>query len=107
MFDAQLAPHCPLGLVAFAACIQVDAATPNAAVQETVIDFTALLDGEEHAYVRNREDWVPVDGYLPVPQGVGLGLDIDEQLVRERAVEVAPSIELWWSDPRDGSYVEW
>ncbi|KJL31058.1 galactonate dehydratase [Microbacterium oxydans] len=107
VFDAQLAPHCPLGLVAFAACIQVDAATPNAAVQETVIDFTALLDGEEHAYVRNREDWMPVDGYLPVPQGVGLGLDIDEQLVRERAVEVAPSIELWWSDPRDGSYVEW
>ncbi|MHC9045248.1 galactonate dehydratase [Microbacterium saperdae] len=107
VFDAQLAPHCPLGLVAFAACIQVDAATPNAAVQETVIDFAALLDSEEHAYVRNREDWVPVDGYLPVPQGVGLGLDIDEQLVRERAVEVAPSLELWWSDPRDGSYVEW
>lgn len=108
VFDAQLAPHCPLGLVAFAACIQVDAALPNAAVQETMIDFAGFLDdAEEHGYIANRAEWIPVDGYLPVPAGPGLGVDIDEQWVRERAVQVAPSLTLWWSDPRDGSYLEW
>lgn len=106
VFDVQLAPHCPLGLVAFAACVQVDAALPNAAVQETVIDFARLSD-DEHAYVSNRGDWVPTDGYLPVPSAPGLGLDIDEDVVRERTAEVAPSLTLWWSDPRDGGYVEW
>ncbi|WP_353112836.1 galactonate dehydratase [Microbacterium sp.] len=106
VYDAQLAPHCPLGPVAFAACVQVDAALPNAAVQETMIDFETFLD-DEHAYVLNRTDWIPVDGYLPVPTAPGLGLEIDEELVRERATEVAPSLALWWSDPRDGSYLEW
>lgn len=105
--DVQLAPHCPLGLVAFAACVQVDAALPNTAVQESMIDFAGLLDDDEHAYVRNRHEWMPVDGYLRVPTGPGLGLEIDEEVVRARSTEVAPSVALWWSDPRDGSYVEW
>lgn len=107
VFDVHLAPHCPLGPVAFAACVQVDAALPNVAVQEAMIDFAGLLDDDEHAYVRNRGDWMPESGYLPVPTGPGLGLEIDEDIVRERAAEVAPSVALWWSDPRDGSYVEW
>ncbi len=106
VFDVQLAPHCPLGLVAFAACVQVDAALPNAAVQETMIDFARLRD-DEHAYVVNRDEWMPQQGYLPVPTGPGLGVEIDEDLVRERAADVAPTLALWWSDARDGSYVEW
>lgn len=107
VFDAQLAPHCPLGLLAFAACIQVDAALPNAAVQETMIDLPRILDDDEYDWVRNRGDWMPEDGYLPIPSGPGLGVEIDDDLVRARAAEVAPSLTLWWSDPRDGSYVEW
>jgi len=33
-FDAQLAPHCPLGPIALAASIQVAVATPNFLIQE-------------------------------------------------------------------------
>ena len=35
-YDVALAPHCPLGPVALAACIQVDATCYNAFIQEPV-----------------------------------------------------------------------
>ena len=33
-YDVALAPHCPLGPIALAACLQVDACSPNAFIQE-------------------------------------------------------------------------
>ena len=38
-YDVQLAPHCPLGPVALAACVQLDLAVPNFYAQEHVIDL--------------------------------------------------------------------
>ena len=33
-YDVAVAPHCPLGPIALAACLQVAACTPNVAIQE-------------------------------------------------------------------------
>ena len=37
IYDVQLAPHCPLGPIALAACLQVGFATPNFLIQEQSI----------------------------------------------------------------------
>ena len=33
-YDVAVAPHCPLGPIALAASLQLDACTPNAVIQE-------------------------------------------------------------------------
>jgi galactonate dehydratase len=48
----------------------------------------------------------PVDGYLAIPQGPGLGVEIDEAAVRDVAKEGHR-----WRNPiwrhKDGSFAEW
>ncbi|RKD89214.1 galactonate dehydratase [Halopiger aswanensis] len=80
-YDASIAPHCPIGPVALAASLHVDAAAPNALIQEQVI----LDDADALAYVKNDEIFEPTDGYLELPDGPGLGVEIDEERVRDRA----------------------
>ncbi|MDX1745906.1 MAG: galactonate dehydratase, partial [Halobacteriales archaeon] len=38
-YDVAMAPHCPLGPIALAACLQVDACAPNALIQEQSLDI--------------------------------------------------------------------
>jgi len=38
-YDVALAPHCPLGPVALASCLQVDACSPNALIQEQSLNI--------------------------------------------------------------------
>jgi galactonate dehydratase len=80
-YDIQLAPHCPLGPVALAACLQLDLAVPNFYAQEHVID----LSGPDSADLRFLEDpavLLPVDGHVPRLAGPGLGIHVDEEAVR-------------------------
>ena len=55
---------------------------------------------------RNKDALTPVDGFLPVPEGPGLGVDIDEAAVRE-----ADKDRHRWRNPiwrtKDGSFAEW
>ena len=57
-------------------------------------------------FCTNKEALTPVGGYLPVPQGPGLGVDIDEAAVRE-----ANKDRHRWRNPifrtHDGSFAEW
>ena len=80
-YDASIAPHCPIGPLALAASLHVDAAAPNALIQEQVI----VDDEDAMRYVENDEIFEPTDGYLDLPDGPGLGIDIDEDRVRELA----------------------
>lgn len=41
-YDVALAPHCPLGPIALAACVQVDATLANFAIQEMSLGVSAL-----------------------------------------------------------------
>lgn len=78
-YDASIAPHCPIGPLALAASLHIDAAAPNALIQEQVI----LDDDEAMRYVENDAIFEPIDGYLELPDEPGLGIEIDEARVRE------------------------
>ncbi|MFB6137136.1 MAG: galactonate dehydratase [Halobacteriaceae archaeon] len=103
--DAALAPHCPLGPIALAACLQVDACSPNALVQEQVVH----REQDRHVLELLADPGVldHDDGFVDVPAGPGLGVEIDEAVLRERAAEGAYE----WSVPQlghdDGGVAEW
>ena len=88
-YEVSLAPHCPLGPVALAACLAVDSCSVNFAFQESSMGIhynteggTDLLD-----YIKNKEDFKITNGYMKVLTKPGLGIDIDEQRVREAALK--------------------
>lgn len=104
--DIALAPHCPLGPVALAACLQLDFVSHNAVFQEQSMGIHYNKDAELLDYVRNRDDFRIADGHvqpLPLP---GLGVDVDE----ERVIEASRNAGEWrnpvWRH-RDGSVAEW
>ncbi|TDK60466.1 galactonate dehydratase [Sapientia aquatica] len=104
--DVALAPHCPLGPVALAACLQVDFVSHNAVLQEQSMGIHYNKGAELLDYVVNRDDFTIVGGYIaPLPKP-GLGVVIDEQRVEE-ASRNAPD----WRNPlwrhQDGSVAEW
>ena len=68
-----VAPHNPYGLLSTAACLQVDACTPNFLIQEFVVDQAPLWAGPAPFRV--------VDGYFTIPDGPGLGVTLDESLL--------------------------
>lgn len=106
IYDAQIAPHCPLGPVSLAACLQVDLAVSNTYAQEQVID-AHLVDNPALAYIANPEVLRAVDGHIARLTGPGLGIEIDEDAVRALVLtgELPPGSPQW-SYP-DGSFAEW
>lgn len=89
-YDVALAPHCPLGPIALAANIQVDAACANFAIQEMSLGIHYNIGGADITdYISNPEVWNVADGMLKLMDGPGLGIEIDESLVREATRECA------------------
>ena len=105
-FDVAVAPHCPLGPLALAACLQLDATSPNAAIQEMSLGIHYNVGHDLLEYITDKEVLSAVDGYLPIPDGPGLGVTIDEAAVRE-----ADKDRHRWRNPifrlKDGSFAEW
>lgn len=105
-YDVGAAPHCPIGPIALAACLHAGAVANNVALQEQVLDLHEIDGNPQLAYVRNKAMFAIKDGYVSIPQGPGLGIDIDETALREQ-------VELWqnWQAPytknEDGSVAEW
>ncbi|NNM75880.1 galactonate dehydratase [Sphingomonas sp. ID1715] len=106
-YDVAVAPHCPLGPLALAACLQLAATAPNVAIQEMSLGIHYNTGGHDLLnFVVNKEALTPVDGFLPIPQAAGLGVEIDEAAVRE-----ADKDRHRWRNPiwrtGDGSFAEW
>ncbi|MBA5688655.1 galactonate dehydratase [Rugamonas apoptosis] len=105
-YDVGLAPHCPLGPVALASCLQVDFVSHNAVLQEQSMGIHYNQGAELLDYVRNRDDFRIVDGYMSPPRLPGLGVDVDEEAVIAASAH-APD----WHNPlwrhADGSVAEW
>jgi galactonate dehydratase len=106
-YDVAVAPHCPLGPLALASCLQIAACTPNHAIQEISLGIHYNTGGHDLLnFCTDKAPLTPVDGYLPVPEGPGLGVDIDEAAVRE-----ADKDRHRWRNPvwrtSDGSFAEW
>jgi galactonate dehydratase len=96
---AALAPHNPYGPLNFAACLQVDACTPNFLIQEYVHP-TAL--GENYL----TEPFVVKDGYIDVPQAPGIGVTLNEEWIREHPLSPLPDVGRWFHED-DGSIADW
>lgn len=83
-YDVALAPHCPLGPIALAACCQIAACTPNFAIQEMSLGIHYNVGGVDlGTYVVDEGVWRVEEGYIGVLAGVGLGIEIDEEMVRK------------------------
>jgi galactonate dehydratase len=95
VYYAGIAPHCPLGPIALAACLQLDAAIPNFLAQEG-----GRITGEGYLKVPFRQE----GGYLPLPTGPGLGIELDEDALADK-------IDHDWQNPKayadDGSAIDW
>ncbi|MFB6295953.1 MAG: galactonate dehydratase [Halobacteriales archaeon] len=104
-YDVALAPHCPLGPIALAACLQVDACAPNALIQEQSLGIHYNEGVDELDYLADPAVFAFEDGYVDLPDGPGLGIEMDEDVIRERAGEVDWHNPVWRHD--DGSVAEW
>lgn len=105
-YDVAVAPHCPLGPIALAACLQLDAVSYNAYIQEQSLGIHYNKSNDLLDYAKNKDVFKYSDGMVEIPQGPGLGVDIDEEYVIERAKEGHR-----WRNPiwrhADGSVAEW
>ena len=94
-YYAGVAPHCPLGPVSLAACLQLAACTPNFVCQEQVNLGEGYL----------KAPFVVKQGYVDVPTGPGLGIEVDEEALAEKLYDGG------WETPRlwheDGSVADW
>lgn len=105
-YDVALALHCPLGPIALAACLQVDAVSYNAAIQEQSLGIHYNKSNDLLDYICNQEVFDYKDGFVQIPSGAGLGITVNEVYVREMA-----KIGHDWHNPlwrhQDGSVAEW
>jgi galactonate dehydratase len=105
-YDVALAPHCPLGPVALAACLQLDFVAHNAVIQEQSMGIHYNKGGELLDYVINRDDFTLTDGFiLPLPKP-GLGVEVDEARVIAASLNAPDWRNPLWRHP-DGSVAEW
>jgi galactonate dehydratase len=106
VYDVQLAPHCPLGPLALAACLQVGFATPNYLIQEQSIGIHYNQGAEVLDYVMDKTPLMFVDGSVERLTGPGLGIDIDEAAVRAADARGHAWRSPVWRHP-DGGLAEW
>lgn len=105
-YDVAVAPHCPLGPITLAASLQLDFCTPNAFIQEQSLGLHHNQGSELLDYLRDSTVFHYQDGYVPLMTAPGLGIDIDEEKVRDMA-----AIGYNWRNPvwrtPDGAVAEW
>ncbi|MGC4044167.1 MAG: galactonate dehydratase [Armatimonas sp.] len=105
-FDVAVAPHCPLGPLTLAASLQLDFCTPNAIIQEQSLGIHYHQGEELLDYLTDKGSFVYENGYVLKPTAPGLGIEINEDLVRERAKTPHQWRNPMWHLP-DGSLTEW
>lgn len=108
-YDVGVAPHCPLGPIAFAASLQIGFSTPNFVICEmswkmhyNVGDFDLLT------YLKNPEVFAVENGSIALLTAPGLGIELDEEMIRKNAVDHK---DFSWRNPTwrgpDGAIREW
>ncbi|WP_334122003.1 galactonate dehydratase [Glutamicibacter sp.] len=105
-YDVAVALHCPLGPIALAANLQIDAGAYNAFIQEQSLGIHYNKSNDLLDYVNDPSVFAYEDGMVAIPEGPGLGIDVNEEYVIERAAEGHR-----WRNPiwrhKDGSFAEW
>jgi galactonate dehydratase len=94
-YYAAIAPHNPLGPISLAAGVQIAASIPNFLCQEQV----SLGDG----YL--KQPFSLSEGYLDLPSGPGLGIELDEDALAGKIGHDWRNPEAY--DAEDGSVTDW
>ncbi|HKT28623.1 galactonate dehydratase [Dyella sp.] len=104
--DVALALHCPLGPIALAANLQLDAMCHNAFIQEQSLGIHYNATNDLLDYITDRSVFAYENGFVTMPTGPGLGVQVNEAYVAERA-----TVGHRWRNPiwrhSDGSVAEW
>lgn len=105
-YDIAAAPHAPYGPVALAATLQVDTCSPNVFIQEQSLGIHYNQGFDLLDFVKNKEIFSFTDGFVDIPDKPGLGLELDEDVIKEVAKD-----GLVWTNPHwknyDGTIAEW
>ena len=105
-YDVGLALHCPLGPIALAVCLQIDAGAHNAFIQEQSLGIHYNVGNDLLDYLDNPEVFVYDQGHVRFSPLPGLGITVNEEKVRQAA-----KIGHNWHNPlwrnSDGSIAEW
>jgi len=105
-YDVALAPHCPLGPVALASCLQVDAVAANAVIQEQSLGIHYNEGSDVLDYLADPSVFDYEEGFVALPEAPGLGVDIDRDAIEAGAEEGHDwKSPVWRHD--DGSVAEW
>jgi galactonate dehydratase len=92
---AAVAPHNPLGPISLAAGVQLAASIPNFLCQEQVTLGEGYL----------KRPFTVRDGYLDLPTGPGLGIELDENALASKIGHDWTNRESYDAD--DGSVMDW
>jgi galactonate dehydratase len=105
-YDVAVALHCPLGPIALATCLQLDACTPNAFIQEQSLRIHYNQQGDLLTYLQDASVFAFQDGHIAIPREPGLGITLNEEAIRQ-AAETSQN----WHNPvwrlNDGTIAEW
>ena len=105
-YDVAVALHCPLGPIALATCFQIDAVTHNAFIQEQSLGIHYNQGNDLLDYLVDPQVFKYEAGYVTFSRAPGLGIEIDEEAVRQ-ATQTGHN----WHNPiwrnTDGSIAEW
>jgi galactonate dehydratase len=94
-YYAAIAPHNPLGPISLAAGVQIAASIPNFLCQEQVNLGQGYL----------KQPFVVRQGYLDLPTGPGLGIELDENAMAAQIGHDWKNREAYDAD--DGSVMDW
>lgn len=105
-YDVAVAPHCPLGPIALASCLQVDASSYNVFIQEQSLGIHYNQGSDLLDYLVDKTVFEYKDGYVSNPTNPGLGIEINEEVIREKQ-----KVGHNWKNPvwrhEDGTVAEW
>lgn len=105
-YDVAVAPHCPLGPIALASCLQVDATCHNVFIQEQSLGIHYNKGNDILDYLVDPNVFEYKDGFVENLKKPGLGIEINEEFVREQQ-----KIGHEWKNPvwrhADGTVAEW
>ena len=105
-YDVAVALHCPLGPIALAANLQLDAVCYNAFIQEQSLGIHYNTTNDLLDYLKDPSVFAYREGYVAIPQGPGLGIEINEEAVERMARTGHRWRNPIWRHP-DGSFAEW
>jgi galactonate dehydratase len=94
-YYAAIAPHNPLGPISLAAGLQLAASIPNFMCQEQVSLGVGYI----------KQPFKVVDGYVDLPKGPGLGIELDDDAMADKIGHDWKNRETY--DQDDGSVVDW